>query len=575
MIVGIALIGVERKQRLLDILSVAMETVSRATRFVVRLTPYGIFAIAANASGTLNLEQVGRIQVYLITYVVMALLLAIWVLPGLVSTLIPVSWREIFSSTRDGLITAFIAGDLFIVLPFLIEACKQTLERCHAQESDASNLPEVIVPASFNFPHTGKLLSLSFILFAGWFADANVSHAEYPSLALTGVLTFFGSLNAAVPFLLDLFRIPADTFQLFLATGVINSRFGALLAGVHTVTIALLGSAAIAGLIRFEPARVIRYVSVTVLLTALTVGGLRFLNSTFLRPGFRGADIVYGMQPVFPVEDSGALAPEPTPSTPGETLPGVVGDIRARGVLRIGYFPQRFPYAFRNQEGALVGFDVEMGRLLAKSLRVRPEFLELDALDFTAAMSRGECDIAMTGWAVTPDRELGVLLSQPYLDETLGFVVLDHRRGEFSSWDSIRALGAVQIGVPDVPYYVDIIRNRLPEADIELITNLQDYLGTIWKFEAVVLPAERGSVLTLLNPKYSVAVPEPGLIKIPLAYPIARRDRGWADLVNTFVELKRKDGTIDALYDDWILGRNSRVVEPRWSVVRNVLHWVN
>ena len=30
------------------------------------------------------------------------------------------------------------------------------------------------MPASFNFPHTGKLLSLSFVLFAGWFADAPV-----------------------------------------------------------------------------------------------------------------------------------------------------------------------------------------------------------------------------------------------------------------------------------------------------------------------------------------------------------------------------------------------------------------
>ena len=65
---------------------------------------------------------------------------------------------------------------------------------------------------------------------------------DYPQLALTGLLTFFGSLNAAVPFLLDLFRIPADTFQLFLATGVINSRVGTLVAAVHTLTVALLGA---------------------------------------------------------------------------------------------------------------------------------------------------------------------------------------------------------------------------------------------------------------------------------------------------------------------------------------------
>ena len=110
----------------------------------------------------------------------------------------------------------------------------------------------MIVPASFNFPHTGKLLSISFILFAGWFADAAIPVADYPRLAVTGLLTFFGSLNAAVPFLLDLFRIPADTFQLFLATGVINSRVGTLVAAMHTVTVALLGACAIGGMLRFE-----------------------------------------------------------------------------------------------------------------------------------------------------------------------------------------------------------------------------------------------------------------------------------------------------------------------------------
>ena len=38
----------------------------------------------------------------------------------------------------------------------------------------------MIVPASFNFPHTGKLLSVSFILFAAWFADVSLRLVDYP-----------------------------------------------------------------------------------------------------------------------------------------------------------------------------------------------------------------------------------------------------------------------------------------------------------------------------------------------------------------------------------------------------------
>jgi Na+/H+-dicarboxylate symporter len=91
---GVALVGVERKQVLLDVFAVAKEALSSATKFVVSLTPYGIFAIAANTAGTLNIEQVARIQVYLIAYVAVALLVALWVLPGLVSALTPFRYRE-------------------------------------------------------------------------------------------------------------------------------------------------------------------------------------------------------------------------------------------------------------------------------------------------------------------------------------------------------------------------------------------------------------------------------------------------------------------------------------------------
>jgi ABC-type amino acid transport substrate-binding protein len=91
---------------------------------------------------------------------------------------------------------------------------------------------------------------------------------------------------------------------------------------------------------------------------------------------------------------------------------------------------------------------------------------------------------------------------------------------------------------------------------------------------ALVLPAERGSAWTLLHPQYSVVVPEPDLVKVPLAYPVARHDQAFASFVNTWIDLKRKDGTLDRLYRYWILGRNAVRPRPRWSVIRNVLHWV-
>ena len=91
--------------------------------------------------------------------------------------------------------------------------------------------------------------------------------------------------------------------------------------------------------------------------------------------------------------------------------------------------------------------------------------------------------------------------------------------------------------------------------------------------DALLLTAERGSAWTLLHPEFSIVVPMPGRIQVPLAYPVA--DLEMARFVDTWIDLVRKDGTIQELYDYWILGRTARGRAPRWSIVRNVLHWVD
>ncbi len=572
LILGVALIGIERKAVLTDVLAVTANAVARATRFVVRLTPYGIFAIAAHTAGTLSLQDLGRLQVYLASYVVFALLLAVWVLPGLVAALTPFRFGEVLSVTRDALITAFMAGDLFIVLPILIESSKDLVAR-HQFTGEQRGLPDVIVPASFNFPHTGKLLSLSFVLFAGWFADARVAIGEYPQLALAGFLSFFGSLNAAVPFLLDLFRIPADTFQLFLATGVINSRFGSLLAAVHTVAVALLGTAAVAGAVRLDARRLARFTVITVLLTAASITGLRVLFATVLPQTFAGADLVYGMPPLFPPIEARTV--RETPSASQDVRPGraLIEQIRTRGAIRVCVLPNRLPYAFANRKGVLTGFDVEMAHRLGSDLGMRLELVPAEFDQLRDLLARDACDIAMAGIPVTPLRATTMLFSEPYMDETLGFVVRDDLRDQFSTWSKIRALGPMKVAAPDLPYYTRAIRARAPLLQLDLFPSTWTP-GRMASFDAFVLPAERGAVYTLLNPKFSVVVPEPDIIKVPLAYPLAPNDGAWATFINTWIELKRRDGTIDALYRHWILGRGAVEQKPRWSVVRNVLHWV-
>jgi Na+/H+-dicarboxylate symporter/ABC-type amino acid transport substrate-binding protein len=566
---GGALITVPEKSRLLGVLAVASAAVSKATNFVVALTPFGVAAIGAVVSGTVSLEDLGRLQVYLVSYVGMSLLLTFWVLPGLVAALTPISYRDIMSRMRDALVMAFMTASLFAVLPLLMEQVKG-LVRDRIPEGDAPL--DVIVPASFNFPHTGKVLSLSFLLFAGWFADRPVPIADYPQMAGTGLLAMFGSANAAIPFLLDMLRLPADLFRLFVTSGVVNARVGTLLAAVHTITVAVLGMCAVSGALTFDLRKLMRFAAATAFLTAAVVGGTRAALQAAVSGREPGETLAHmrmlrdrGEARVFRSHDQ-----VPPLSATG----AVLARIHERGAVRVGYFDDSLPYAFFNQKRELVGFDVEMALQLARDLNITAELVPVDRAVMEAGLDPSVCDLIMSGVSVTVNRAARLQFSASYLDETVAFIVPDHRAAAFTEWSRIRAMTGLRLGVPRAPYYMQKIRDELKRVEIIPIEQMADIFEPHDPpIDAFVATAERGSAYTLLHPAYSVAVPKPRPFKVPLAYVIAGRDPAMVAMVDTWIEQKRKDGTIEDLFAHWILGQNSAPPAPRWSVMRNVLGW--
>ena len=52
-------------------------------------------------------------------------------------------------------------------------------------------------------------------------------------------------------------------------------------------------------------------------------------------------------------------------------------------------------------------------------------------------------------------------------------------------------------------------------------------------------------------------------------------DSEMDEFIDHWVLLKQHDGTIRQAYDYWILGIGSEEKKPRWSVIRDVLGWVD
>jgi len=124
LLMGVSLINVKNKEHLLAITSNISDALMGVASFVAKLAPIGIFAIATAAAGTLQPEELGRLQVFLWVYLTAAFLLAFVLLPMLTHWATPFSYREILSTAGEAAITALATGTVLVVLPMIIERCK-------------------------------------------------------------------------------------------------------------------------------------------------------------------------------------------------------------------------------------------------------------------------------------------------------------------------------------------------------------------------------------------------------------------------------------------------------------------
>jgi len=67
---------------------------------------------------------------------------------------------------------------------------------------------------------------------------------------------------------------------------------------------------------------------------------------------------------------------------------------------------------------------------------------------------------------------------------------------------------------------------------------------------------------------------QPDVLTVPLAFPVARGDEAMVEMLSTWIGLKQRDKTLERLYQHWILGLSAAEGGARWSIIRDVLHWV-
>jgi len=570
---GVALITLDNKQVILEQLDFFTAALGRVNGYLVKLSPIGIFAIVASTSGTMSFEDLARLKDYMIISTVAALLLGFGVFPLLLASVTPFSYREIVSVSRAPLLMAFVTGKVLIALPMLIESAHTLFEKYHDNPEQPTSTARAVAPLVYPFPHAGKLMSLLFVPFGAWFVGGALKLSDYPQLLSTGFFSLFGSPVAAIPFLLNIFRIPSDLMQLFFVSGIFTARLGDMLGAMHILFVSVLTAAAMNNMFTLRWAKVGRTLLGAVAICVVATLGTRALLTFWSGTGYTRDQVVKNMHSTFNPSDA-KVHKTPPATTEIDRSESALDRILRTGVIRVGYDPNGLPMSFFNSEGQLVGYDIDVAHVIARSLGVKPEFMPFEMSTLALQLDSGDFDVAMSGIGILGPRLLNMRFTDTYLKGTVALVVRDHRRDEFAKRIEERDYRGLRVAPPRNIQGAKLVNALLPGVEVVQIGSPREFFESGGAgADALIWSAESGSAWTLLYPNFSV-IPIRPITHIPLAYAVAPREVALAEYISRWLEVFKGTSFDDRLYDHWILGKTAVPKAPRWSVLRNVLGWV-
>src|SRR5690606_17116782 len=97
--------------------------------------------------------------------------------------------------------------------------------------------------------------------------------------------------------------------------------------------------------------------------------------------------------------------------------------ITSAGKLRIGTEGTYAPFTYHDSTGALVGFDVEIGREIAERIGVEAEFIEGKWDGLIAGIDANLYDAVINQVGITEERQAKYDFSDPYIASKAALIV--------------------------------------------------------------------------------------------------------------------------------------------------------
>lgn len=234
----------------------------------------------------------------------------------------------------------------------------------------------------------------------------------------------------------------------------------------------------------------------------------------------------------------------------------VVETIKQRGVLRIG-MSTFVPWAMRNREGELIGFEIDVATKLAADMGVDIEFVPTAWDGIIPALLAGRFDVIIGGMSITPQRNLTVNFTIPYAHSGQGVAANKELAGSLS-WPE-------DYNRPDVTFTCrrgttpcTLIQEEFPIATLRQFDDdaqaMQEVLNG--NAHAVVTSQPKPSFYILDNPDTLFDPAGENLTRGDEAFALRKGDPDALNFFSNWILVNTSNGWLQERHDFWFRNRD-------------------
>jgi len=572
---GIALMHIKDKEVMMRSMENLVQVLTRITAWIARITPIGTFLIISNQVGTIQLSTIKQVSTYIILYIIGVSIIIFWLFPRLTNMLTSISSYRWLQQILPILVLAYTTNVVIVCLPYIIELLKKETQLLDPQDEKAQNQIQGTVSVVFNLP-LGSLFIAVFVFFVSVFYNIPLMLSSQFELFLTTFLTSLGAVGLgswinSLTFILDSLGLPLESVNLYLTTLPFTAGFQSMLSVMEITSLSLFITLACRKMIVWRWPKLIRQGVFTLTPILLVFAGIKAFNPL---PEIRNVS-----KSIYELNISSSIPVEVHQTVPasshfqGDTFERIL----STNTIRVGYNPHCTPFCFYNIDGNLVGYDIAFAYELAYDLGCKLELIPMSYPGLATQLNGNLYDIAMSAVTINELRLKALTFTEPYMSPRLCFVTQEKMRKVFATINSVSGNDKIQLAVLKGSSFEAAARELFPNKNLILLNDYEEFNANTDPFVALLWEEQEAVAWSLCHRGYRIVLPQPSIGYDTLGYCIRNDSPRFIHYLDQWLELKRSQGFTDRQYELWIKGKTEIAAppEPRWSIIRNVLHWID